>query len=593
MNALGLDIRNQLPYQNKKEVLVEDHDTHDIIKWIGKIHPMVAKQYDDIAELHWKGNVEDTARHLFDFCKKNIRYKVEGPDDQTIKKPGAILNHGYGDCKHYASYINGVCCSLQRKGYPIKSKYRFTADRPGMEVHHVFAVVSEPSSIGYPSKAKQWGADKIRDYAKENGLRLVHGYEVEGRSYVSGTNQEFWVDPVLDTFNRRPTYHNVKEKDMSLSLISGTSHYSGDDSSIGKKHHNIFKDIAHGMQVNLQNIKHGADVAVHDTGKGIKYAVKDTGKGIKIAAEQVKHVVLKVAAAPARNSFLALVDFNMFNLAKHLYDALNSNRAGALLNKWKDLGGDPNKLKSAVNNGIRNYNKHHSKKITGRSIDDAVNFYQSHTFPWHHSHIPHQIHNGRKLYFMRGTYIGCSCNTNSIGCQGNSVGCLPACAPAAIALATAIIAALKSFLNLSADEDKEMTEAAKNGAKNLITDSSQGIDIANGDQGPAAAAALNTLTDPTAQGTTAPSMKVSTGIGPDGAPTLAVHDVDHPIINQAGQPIKDDQGPAAPPAFSNTLDNIKVHVKQFWNDYKVPVLIGTAGVIAFKSKRVRKTLGIK
>lgn len=42
------------------------------------------------------------------------------------------------------------------------------------------------AKIGYPSKAKQWGRDKIHEESKKLGLRLKHGYEVEGRRGVHG-----------------------------------------------------------------------------------------------------------------------------------------------------------------------------------------------------------------------------------------------------------------------------------------------------------------------------------------------------------------------------------------------------------------------
>ena len=565
MNQQGKEISDQLPpYKGTKEVLVDDHNTNDIISYLVKIHPECAPEYDKVAELHWQGNANDTARHLFDFCKKNIRYKVEGPDDQTIKKPAAILAQGYGDCKHYASYIVGVCDSLRRKGYPISGLYRFTADRPGMTVHHVFAVVKDPDG------------------------------------------GEYWTDPVIKVFNKRPSYHNIKDKQiMGLSLISGTG--VGDtDAEIGAKHKNVFKQLAHGIKVSEQN----------------------AAKGIKTAAQKVEHVLVQVAGSPARNSFLALVDFNMFNTAKHLHNTLLGPKRGALLNEWSKLGGTQQKLINAVNNGIRNYNKNHAAKISmvsGGDIEKAAAHYINNIYPWHHRHLPHTTRRRRNSdkgggvdtgsgnrggfkYLLRGTDMGVY-----DGEFANQIGVLPAIAPAAIALASGIIAALSKFMDQSAAEKKDMANAAKAGGKDLVKHAAKGIDIANQDGG--AEALDNLVKKGAADGGGMPNMNVSTDLAPDGTPQLNVHSVDHPVITKAGTPMSAaaDDGPDDGPdgAEANTegkeitpmpggkggfMADITGKLHQFWTDYKTPIEFVGAGILIFKllgNKSVRKALHIK
>lgn len=219
------NIAPNLEYKNHHKVLVQDHDTDDIVHWIGKVHPMTTKQYDLVSDMHWQGDVPSTCKHLWTFLKDNVKYSVESGEDQTIKYPGAILAHGKGDCKHYASYIVGVMDSLRRKGYPVDAFYRFTADKPDMEVHHVFAVVK-------------------------------HG------------NKNIYVDPVLDHYNAHPHYYNIKDSHMPLTLISGTEmeesvgrhhskHRPDDQASQGKhKHHGFLQKIKKGLhtfkEINLK-----------------------------------------------------------------------------------------------------------------------------------------------------------------------------------------------------------------------------------------------------------------------------------------------------------------------------------------------------
>jgi len=563
-------ISNQVPYFGNKEVIVDDHDTNDIIKWIRKEHPTHAKSYDKISEMHWQGNAYDTARHLFDFCKDNITYRVEHPDDQTIKSPGAILHHGYGDCKHYASYIVGVCDSLRRMGYPVKAHYRFTADLPTdpktggeMEVHHVFAVVSDApgsvsGSIGYPrgSKGNQWGHDKIRDYAWNNGLRLVHGYEVTARRGIDGTDTEIYVDPVLSGFNKKPHYYNIKDVQcMPLSRISGTG--SEDYQSVGK-FKNIFKDIAHGLQVNAQNInkgikkaEHGLAVDAANLKKGTQQTLKKAGK----LAKDVKNVVLKVGVAPARNAFLALLDLNVFNMAVKLHDTLKAGGAHAtgLQNDWKKLGGDVSKLAHAIANGVNWHNKH------GR---------------------------GKAVHGIGNRQVG-----------------VVAIAPI-LALAGTIIAALSQYLHLTEADKKNLGEQTQQGVMQLAQSTSTATDIANGDHGPEAAAALNTIT--AAPG--AASMNVSTGVDENGDPTVMVHDVQHPSLAKAGTPggganndvsapgeVTDiDPNPAAAgtPGATGAFDIAFGKVSKYVTENPGKVALGTVTVFAlgyaFTTKRKRR-----
>jgi hypothetical protein len=172
------------PYQNNAVMVQRNQTVYDIINEVLDAHELFRKDYDNIAADFWTGDIETTARKLFDFLKRNVRYKIETEGKQTTKSPAAILAHGVGDCKHYASFINGVFDAINRKyNQNINWFYRFASynffDR---EPAHVFAVV------------------------KKNG-------------------REIWVDPVLDRIDKRvePSYFldkKVKSK-MALTRISG------------------------------------------------------------------------------------------------------------------------------------------------------------------------------------------------------------------------------------------------------------------------------------------------------------------------------------------------------------------------------------
>ena len=117
-----------------------------------------------------------------------------------------------------------------------------------------------------------------------------------------GTKNEIWIDPVLARFDQRKPYTAATDKKMALVGISGVSK----SAEIG----------------------------------GIKDVLKKGGR-----------VVLKVAAAPSRGAFLALVSLNVFQLAVKLNRTWET-KPQDLKNWWAGLGGAINKLTDAIKKGV-------------------------------------------------------------------------------------------------------------------------------------------------------------------------------------------------------------------------------------------------
>jgi hypothetical protein len=160
-----------LPEPNGRSLMIEeDQKVSDIMTLILHAHKENAKFYDQIAAQFWTGDIYTTCENLFNFCKKNILYEIESEDYQTVRSPQRILQEGYGDCKHYASFIGGCLSALQRCGHKINWVYRFAAYKiltsiPG----HVFIVVFDQG-------------------------------------------EEIWIDPVLNYFNEHKSYTNKVDK---------------------------------------------------------------------------------------------------------------------------------------------------------------------------------------------------------------------------------------------------------------------------------------------------------------------------------------------------------------------------------------------
>lgn len=176
----------------------------------------------------------------------------------------------------------GVLDSLKRKGL-INNKiyYRFASYRLLDEIpHHVFAVIQDQDG------------------------------------------NEYFIDPVLSSFNERKTYYHKIDKEPTMPL------YSVSGIGAAKK----------------------------------KAAAKAVTQAAK--PKEKKKIVLKIALAPARGSFLLLVGLNFMGLATKLKNAF-ANRADDTQNWWKNLGGNPNELLRKVEQGAK------KKKLLGADVEFA------------------------------------------------------------------------------------------------------------------------------------------------------------------------------------------------------------------------------
>jgi hypothetical protein len=171
------------PYTGNKKVLIDDQNTDDIIKGILDNHELYKEDYDKISEYFIGRNDINTAKNVYSFLKKYVPYYIEPSKLQTLRSPSAILSIKQGaDCKSYASFVNGIFDSLNRKGiFKIPLSYRFASYKNSTKPGHVFAVL-------YP-----------------------------------GNENEIWVDNVLSTFNekKQPTYFKDKKLKMALVSMSG------------------------------------------------------------------------------------------------------------------------------------------------------------------------------------------------------------------------------------------------------------------------------------------------------------------------------------------------------------------------------------
>lgn len=248
------------PYKGTVTVLKKHQNTDDIIEGILSANNKYAKDYSQISSFFIGSTPFQTCKNIWKFLKQNVNYKIESENRQTIKTPAAIIATGKttgSDCKNLSLFTAGLLQDLQRKGLQnIPFVFRFSSYKYFNNIpEHVFIVA-------YP-----------------------------------GTNNEIWIDAVLNEFNYKKNYTYKIDKKPMLIGISGIG---------AVKKQTLFK------------------------------------KGAK--------VILKVAGAPARTAFLLLVGLNFANLAVKLA-AADKKDAAALKIWWERLGGQIQKLLNQINRG--------------------------------------------------------------------------------------------------------------------------------------------------------------------------------------------------------------------------------------------------
>jgi len=281
------------PFENRREMLTDDQSTGDIISAILDAHKRHAGDYAKISSFFNAGSTRDTARKIFNFLKGNIKYRIEPGSRQTVKSPAALLSQGYGDCKHFSLFAGGI---LQNLGIPFV--YRFASYRVfNKEPQHVFVVVNP------------------------------------------GTKNEIWIDPVLNKFDYKKAYtYATDRKPMALYSISGIGATAQQKAAL--KAAKAAKKSA--------PTKAAKKAAVTEVKAARVAAGRTAGQVLKKGAK----AVLKVAASPVRNAFLALVALNFGGLGNKLATAWQKSPT-KITHFWEGAGGKIDALKKAWESGSK------------------------------------------------------------------------------------------------------------------------------------------------------------------------------------------------------------------------------------------------
>lgn len=332
--------RSLPPFGNQKQLVKNKQSVSDIIKEIIEAHKLFAPGYDKIALSFDDGNTKKICDKLYSFCKQNIKYKVEPEEMQTTKSPAAILAQGFGDCKHYASFIGGVLDALNRAGKKIDWAYRFASyNLFAPEPEHIFVVAKINGRETWIDPTP--GADKVtpvwqidKKVKADNKMAL---YRISG---IGASPESFPVNDLLDSVD----YQSNRQLYMAIQLLLK---------------YGILNANAKVNDGRLKDLQQKIDPKLFDQ-------LVDARRTIQAAAignifNTLWRGVKKVTLAAPRAAFLSLVAINAFGyatkLSKFVWAATgdyNHDNKDKIKKIWQDrLGGDWTKLQNTIRNGAK------------------------------------------------------------------------------------------------------------------------------------------------------------------------------------------------------------------------------------------------
>lgn len=347
------------PVLGTSKTIAREQEVYDILNEVLNSHKVFAGDYENICLYFYDGNLEDFYRSIFDFCKKNIQYKIENEKNQTTKSASVLLTEGKGDCKHYANFIGGNIAALEKVlNKKINWVYRFASYNGTPIPQHVFIVV------------------------KENA-------------------KEIWIDPVLDSFNSRryvPNYFIDKKinKNIMLQRLAGVEKIPFQnprvsalavtqkfdlpagvpDSEISPKLEDDIKQLLYyGVitmdgNINMKLFNSLKQSLPQSDSDALVDAMNDLIKQAQIIGSLfggILNTVKQVVGAPVRALYLAMVSLNFFGMASRMYKVFytpSGVKIDAGVNPVEKVWhgkyrGDTNLLLRAVRNG------HDKKAILG------------------------------------------------------------------------------------------------------------------------------------------------------------------------------------------------------------------------------------
>jgi hypothetical protein len=179
--VLRLKLLKKIGAPNYRSKLVTDwQNTNDIISALKAQHIENRQYAKIIAPYFCAENERETARNIFNFLKREIRYQVEPAEKQTVKSLPRLLADGYGDCKHYTNFSNSI---LEACGY--KPIYRF-AGYSDKGLSHTYTYLPNSNTV-LDAVLSSFDTEKTPKYKKDMSLYKMSGVD-NASAEINGIN---------------------------------------------------------------------------------------------------------------------------------------------------------------------------------------------------------------------------------------------------------------------------------------------------------------------------------------------------------------------------------------------------------------------
>ena len=327
-----------VPAYNKNLVITHKNAiTGDIIKTLTDCFKVGIEQTKDFAENFRGANHFKSAFNVWQFVRQNVTYKKDGDGYQIVQSPGALLNRLTGDCKSQSLLISSILFNLGAQNV----RLRFVSYKNNKIPTHVYSVFTfNGIDVPVDSVIKKFNYELPYKYKIDKNMNV---YSLSG---VEGTPREKMLKGALYRTKKGTLCHNLiykelrGERGIQLNpIVLTTQEFEGYKKRLEAHINFHVKNNKTGLCLSLIK-KEYENLLNNNIMDGIgsigKLNLRNVGKGAK-----------KVALAPARNAFLLLVKENALGLAGRMALA-NKDK---LVHFWEKLGGNANKLNTAINQG--------------------------------------------------------------------------------------------------------------------------------------------------------------------------------------------------------------------------------------------------
>ena len=307
-------------------------DTNDIIYHLCMAAPAAIAQVKkmNLAEIIGltKSNVQKDAELAGKWIKAEIKYKMDGYDNQNIQFPSALLKSKNGDCKSLSLLYLAI---MENAGY--NCGFRFASYRPNGKFTHVYNYFLDKSNKKFIFDACSKNLSENKNYKSVKDMRV---------NYLAG-------QPVMFEDQEKRPVRSGQINGVPVVQFLDTGEIISEPEFIARKR---LKDL------------------INDKWKEFKDKNPKLADTIKKGVDAAP----KIAFAPSRASFLVLLTPNFRGYTSKLQRWINKDSA-AVKKFWESFGGDYDKLQQVVDKGSKRKPLFGEKKKKGVSGFNYANDY--------------------------------------------------------------------------------------------------------------------------------------------------------------------------------------------------------------------------